>query len=91
MQTGVSWPLFPQPFAAMPTQTHYRACNLCEAICGLEIEHENGRVLHIRGDAATRSVGGTSAPKPWVCRMCTRTPTACAGRCGARLPGAGRK
>jgi anaerobic selenocysteine-containing dehydrogenase len=30
---------------------HYRACNLCEAMCGLAIEHAEGRVLAIRGDA----------------------------------------
>jgi anaerobic selenocysteine-containing dehydrogenase len=30
---------------------HHRACNLCEAMCGLEIEHHEGRVLAIRGDA----------------------------------------
>jgi anaerobic selenocysteine-containing dehydrogenase len=29
---------------------HHRACNLCEAMCGLEIEHHEGRVLAIRGD-----------------------------------------
>jgi anaerobic selenocysteine-containing dehydrogenase len=29
---------------------HHRACNLCEAMCGLEIEHHEGRVLDIRGD-----------------------------------------
>jgi len=30
--------------------THYRACNLCEAICGVEIKVENGRISSIRGD-----------------------------------------
>jgi anaerobic selenocysteine-containing dehydrogenase len=30
--------------------THYRACNLCEAICGLEIRVEDGEILSIRGD-----------------------------------------
>jgi len=30
--------------------THYRACNLCEAICGLEIRVENGEIVSIRGD-----------------------------------------
>jgi hypothetical protein len=29
---------------------HHRACNLCEAICGLTIEHEDGKVVSIRGD-----------------------------------------
>jgi len=30
---------------------HFHACNLCEAICGLEITVEDGRVVSIRGDA----------------------------------------
>jgi len=30
---------------------HHRACNLCEAMCGLAIEHHEGRVVAIRGDA----------------------------------------
>lgn len=30
--------------------THYRACNLCEAICGLEIRVEDGEITSIRGD-----------------------------------------
>ncbi|MGB1221897.1 MAG: hypothetical protein ACPG43_10175, partial [Alcanivoracaceae bacterium] len=29
---------------------HYRTCNLCEAMCGLEIEHQDGAVVAIRGD-----------------------------------------
>ncbi len=28
--------------------THYRACNLCEAICGLEIRLEDGEIASIR-------------------------------------------
>ena len=31
----------------------------------------------------TRSAAATSAPRRWRSRTCTRTPTACAGRCGA--------
>src|SRR6185312_14717094 len=29
---------------------HHRSCNLCEVMCGLEIEHHEGRVLDVRGD-----------------------------------------
>ncbi|SDY67181.1 molybdopterin-dependent oxidoreductase [Hymenobacter psychrophilus] len=47
----------------MPPQLHYRACNLCEAICGLEIEHENGRVLRIAGDAQDPFSRGHICPK----------------------------
>lgn len=34
------------------TEKHYRNCNLCEAICGIEITHENGKILKIEGDKA---------------------------------------
>src|SRR3954469_7301364 len=30
--------------------THFRACNICEAMCGLAVEVERGRVTSIRGD-----------------------------------------
>src|SRR4029077_170722 len=33
-------------------QIHYRACSMCEAICGLEIETEGDAVTAIRPDAA---------------------------------------
>jgi len=43
--------------------THYRACNLCEAICGLAIEVEDGRIASIRGDAADPLSQGYLCPK----------------------------
>ncbi len=43
--------------------THYRACNLCEAICGLEIEVENGEITSIRGDDADPLSRGHICPK----------------------------
>jgi len=43
--------------------THYRACNLCEAICGVEIRVEGGRVVSIRGDAADPLSRGHICPK----------------------------
>lgn len=33
-----------------PTTKHYRACNLCEAICGIEIEVAGEEIVAIRGD-----------------------------------------
>ena len=33
-------------------QTHYRTCNLCEAMCGLKITHQDGNVISIKGDDA---------------------------------------
>ena len=47
----------------MSAKTHYRACNLCEAICGLEITHENGRVLSIVGDGQDPFSRGHICPK----------------------------
>lgn len=47
----------------MEPQTHYRACNLCEAICGLEIKHLNGQVLSIAGDKADPFSRGHICPK----------------------------
>ena len=47
----------------MPASTHYRACNLCEAICGLAITHENGQVLRIEGDKHDPLSRGHICPK----------------------------
>ena len=43
--------------------THYRACNLCEAICGLEIKVEGGVITSIRGDAEDPLSRGHICPK----------------------------
>ena len=43
--------------------THFRACNLCEAICGLAITVENGRVTDLRGDTADPLSHGHICPK----------------------------
>lgn len=42
---------------------HYRACNLCEAICGIAIEVEEGRVVSIRGDEEDPFSRGFICPK----------------------------
>ncbi|HYC91818.1 MAG TPA: molybdopterin-dependent oxidoreductase [Thermoanaerobaculia bacterium] len=44
-------------------RTVYRACNLCEAICGLEIEVAGPRILSIRGDADDPFSRGHICPK----------------------------
>jgi anaerobic selenocysteine-containing dehydrogenase len=45
-------------------QRHYRACNLCEAICGLEITvDEAGRIASVRGDADDPFSRGHVCPK----------------------------
>lgn len=45
------------------SEVHYRACNLCEAICGIEIKHENGKVLSIAGDKNDPFSRGHICPK----------------------------
>lgn len=47
----------------MATTTHFRTCHLCEAMCGLEIEHEGDRVVAIRGDADDPFSRGYLCPK----------------------------
>ena len=43
--------------------TAYRACDLCEAICGLELHYEDGTLAAIRGDAADPFSQGHICPK----------------------------
>jgi anaerobic selenocysteine-containing dehydrogenase len=50
-----------QPSSA--NRTVYRACNLCEAICGLEIKVEGARIMSIRGDDADPFSRGHICPK----------------------------
>ncbi len=44
-------------------QTHYRTCNLCEAMCGLEIQHNGTDVLSIKGDKEDALSKGHICPK----------------------------
>jgi len=45
------------------SEIHYRACNLCEAICGIEIKHQNGKILSIAGDKLDPFSRGHVCPK----------------------------
>ena len=47
----------------MSIKTRYRTCNLCEAICGLEVKVENNTVLSIRGDEQDVFSKGHICPK----------------------------
>ena len=47
----------------MDLQTHYRACNLCEAICGLAIKHLSGQIVSIVGDREDPFSRGHICPK----------------------------
>src|ERR1044071_4208547 len=42
---------------------HYRACNLCEAVCGIEITVEGDQRLTIRGDKHDPFSRGYICPK----------------------------
>jgi anaerobic selenocysteine-containing dehydrogenase len=43
--------------------THYRTCNLCEAMCGVEVEIDGEEVVSIRGDAQDVFSRGHVCPK----------------------------
>ena len=45
------------------TQIHHRTCHLCEAICGVSIELEDGRITTIRGDKDDPFSRGHLCPK----------------------------
>ena len=45
------------------SEVHYRSCNLCEAICGIEIKHADGKVLSIAGDKMDPFSRGHICPK----------------------------
>ncbi len=45
------------------SEVHYRACNLCEAICGIEIKHTDGKILSITGDKNDPFSRGHICPK----------------------------
>ncbi len=45
------------------TLKHHRSCNLCEAMCGIVVEHDGERVLSIKGDADDPLSRGYICPK----------------------------
>ena len=48
---------------ATQTETAFRSCNLCEAICGLTIEHDGQQVVSIKGDKDDPLSRGHICPK----------------------------
>ncbi len=44
-------------------ETYYRSCNICEAMCGIEITVKENQILSIRGDKKTSSAGAAFVPK----------------------------
>ncbi|AXQ29820.1 molybdopterin oxidoreductase family protein [Solimonas sp. K1W22B-7] len=47
----------------MSEEVHYGACNLCEAICGLEFRVRDGKIVSIRGDEQDPLSRGHICPK----------------------------
>lgn len=47
----------------MASQTHFRTCTLCEAMCGIEIEYEGKEILSIKGDKLDPFSKGHICPK----------------------------
>ncbi len=45
------------------SQQHFRTCNLCEAMCGIVIEHDKQTILSIRGDEQDPFSQGYICPK----------------------------
>lgn len=45
------------------TNTHYRTCHLCEAMCGLEITYQDKTILSIKGDSKDALSQGYTCPK----------------------------
>ncbi len=44
-------------------QTHYRTCNICEAMCGLQIQYRDKEIISIRGDKEDVLSYGHICPK----------------------------
>ncbi len=44
-------------------ETHHTFCRICEALCGLEVETEGGRITAIRPDAEHVATDGFGCPK----------------------------
>lgn len=45
------------------TETHLRTCTLCEALCGLEIKHDRGEVISVKGNPNDILSQGHICPK----------------------------
>ncbi|MCL4254337.1 MAG: molybdopterin-dependent oxidoreductase, partial [Anaerolineae bacterium] len=45
------------------TYFHYRTCNLCEAMCGIEVHHQGDKIVAIKGDSDDPFSEGHICPK----------------------------
>jgi anaerobic selenocysteine-containing dehydrogenase len=55
--------LSPDTPAALDERVTYRACHLCEALCGIEIRTRGDAIVGVRGDAADTFSRGHICPK----------------------------
>jgi anaerobic selenocysteine-containing dehydrogenase len=60
--------------SAMPVETRYHQCTICEAACGLELEVSGREVISIRGDAQDAFSHGFVCPKGAALRELDRDP-----------------
>jgi len=44
-------------------KTHYRTCNLCEAMCGIKVTHQKNKIISIKGDENDPFSKGHICPK----------------------------
>ena len=44
-------------------KTHFRTCNICEAMCGIAIEHQDNQIISIKGDKKDPFSKGHMCPK----------------------------
>ncbi|MGZ5596080.1 MAG: molybdopterin-dependent oxidoreductase [Usitatibacter sp.] len=51
------------PDPVSPERVTYRACHLCEALCGIEIRTQGDEIVSVRGDAADPFSRGHICPK----------------------------
>lgn len=58
-------------------QTHFRTCNLCEAMCGIEVKHDGAKVLSIKGDKNDPFSKGYICPKATALQDLHEDPDAC--------------
>ena len=66
---------------------HYRNCNICEAICGIEITVQPDNRLTFAVTKTIRSAAATSARRPLPYKIFTSTKTGSNIRCAALANG----
>ncbi|MFT6919124.1 MAG: hypothetical protein ACJA2G_001759 [Cognaticolwellia sp.] len=52
--------------------SHYRNCNICEAMSGLEIKYQDKNIISIKGDQKDPLVKVTIAQKQWPYKIFTK-------------------